>query len=426
MESICYCPFTDFNKNSFFGSFFEFSGGFGEIYSFLSNSNINILFCIKQIFNFEYFKRCIGGFIVMILIFFDTICIIVYNLKSKIAIKKFILNISNLYIQSEKTKNNPPKKNRKSHQINKKLMKSKHDSINSSSNNNINLFNDKSLLKKTKTKSKSNKSIYLSKFTNQIIIQNINNQNISNQKFISEKPDKANISNFNEYLSTDPDDMDFDDVIEKDKRTFCQYYGERLKNKLLIIKTFFIEDKFKPRSMKIMIFILNITFYLSINGLLYTEQYISDLYENENEDFSQFVSRITENLIYVCVILKVINEIIECFFIEEKKIKGIFLRGKKNYKKIRGDIVLLIKKIEKYNMIFIIISYSILLFSWAYISCFNDVYIYTRKDWIKTTIIFFIFIQVFLLFLSLIETIIRFISIRCQSEKLFKLSQFIN
>ena len=435
MESICYCPFTDFNKNSFLGSVFEL-GDFGEIYSFLSNSNINILFCIKQIFNFEYFKRCIGGFIVMVLIFFETVCIIVYSLKSKISMKKFILNISTLYIQSEKTKDNPPKKKRKSKKINKKHINKKLNTTNLSSNNNINIVNDSNSPKRIRTKIKGKNSIYLSKFTNQIIIQNINNQNISNQNIsnqniskqnlINEHPNKITINNFDEYLSTDPDDMDFDDVIEKDKRTFCEYFGEKIKNKLIIIKTFFIEDKLKPKSIKIMIFILNITFYLSINGLLYTEQYISNLYNNENESFSQFVSRIIENLIYVCIILKVINEIIDCFFIEEKKIKGIFLRGKKNYKKIKGDILLLIKKIEKYNMIFIIISYCILLFSWAYISCFNDVYIYTRKDWIKTTIIFFIFIQVFLLFLSLIETIIRFISIRCQSEKLFKLSQFIN
>jgi hypothetical protein len=175
-----------------------------------------------------------------------------------------------------------------------------------------------------------------------------------------------------------------------------------------------------------MVFLLNIDFYLTINGLMYTEQYISDLYDNENEDFSQFISRIIKHLIYVCVILKVINEIIDCFFIEEKKIKGIFLRGKKNYKKIRVDILLLMKKIEKYNMIFIIISYSILLLSWAYISCFNDVYIYTRQDWIKTTIIFFVFIQVFLLFLSLIETIIRFIAIKCKSERLFNFSKLLS
>ena len=179
---------------------------------------------------------------------------------------------------------------------------------------------------KIKTKSKSNKNIFLSQFTNQIIIQNINNPNISSQKFLKEKPNKIIVNSFNEYLSTDPDDMDFDDVIEKNKRTFCQYFGERIKNKQIIINTFFIEDKLKPKSIKIMIFILNIAFYFSINGLMYTEQYISDLYNNENEDFSQFISRIIEHLIYVCVILKVSDEIIDCFFMEEKKIKGIFLR----------------------------------------------------------------------------------------------------
>ena len=290
------------------------------------------------------------------------------------------------------------KKRRKSLQINKKHIKKRLDSINSSSNNHINLVNDKSLLKSPKIRSKSNKKIYLSKFTNQIIIQNINNPNISSQKFLKEKPNKIIVNSFNEYLSTDPDDMDFDDVIEKDKRTFCQYFGERIKNKLIIIKTFFIEDKLKPKSIKIMIFILNIAFYFSINGLMYTEQYISDLYDNENEKFSQFVSRIIEHLIYVIVITKIINEIIDCFFIEEKKIKGIFLRGKKNYKKIRVDILLLIKKLEKYNMIFIIFSYCLLLFSWAYISCFNEVYIYTRKDWIKTTIIFLFLFKYFYYF----------------------------
>ena len=447
MESICYCPFTDFNKNSFVGSVFEFSGVFGEVYSFLRNSNINILFCIKEIFNYEYFKRSIGGFIIMILIFFETICVIVYSQKGITSVKKYIFNISSSYIKSEKIKikNNPPKNHRK---INKKLTSNKLDSLNISSIKKLKIIDDKDIKKEIKSikttnplkspkpiKSKktrttkrnskhskiSQKSIYLSKFSNKILIQNISNRNL-----LDEKPDKINITNFSEYLSTDPDDMDFDDVIEKDKRTFCEYFCESIKNRLIIIKSFFIEDKIKPKSIKIMIFILNIVFYLSINGLMYSEQYISDLYNNENEKLSQFISRIFEHLIYVGVITKVLNEIIDCFFVEEKKIKGILIRGKDNYKKIKIDIILLIKKIEKNNLIFIIISYGILAFSWAYISCFNDVYIYTRKDWIMTTIIFFITIQIFLIILNLIETIIRFISIHCQSEKLFKLSQFIS
>ena len=387
MESICFCPFTDFSRNSFVGSVFEFSGDFGKVYSFLSNSNINILFCFKEIFNFEYFKRCVGGFIIMIFIFFETISVIIYSQKSRIAFKKYILNISTLYIQSERIKNNPPKNQRKSNIINKNYIKNKLAPIKSSSIKKLKIINEKNTKKKikpgkssktlnptkilkspkvlkstkilkssktikstkaTKSESKSNiksqKSIYLSKFANQIIIQNISNQNLLN-----EKSDKINITNFTDYLSTDPNDMDFDDVFEKDKRTFCEYFCENVKNRQIIIKTFFIEDKIKPKTIKIIVFILNIVFYLSINGLMYTEQYISDLYDNENEKFSQFVSRIIEHLIYVSVITKILNEIIDCFFIDEKKIKGIFIRGKKNYKKIKGDILLLIKRIEKHN-----------------------------------------------------------------------------
>ena len=29
--------------------------------------------------------------------------------------------------------------------------------------------------------------------------------------------------NIQEYLSTDPDDMDYDDALKLDKRTFCQF-----------------------------------------------------------------------------------------------------------------------------------------------------------------------------------------------------------
>ena len=38
MDSICHCLFSDFTKNSFLGSAFEYSGTLGEMYEFISNS----------------------------------------------------------------------------------------------------------------------------------------------------------------------------------------------------------------------------------------------------------------------------------------------------------------------------------------------------------------------------------------------------
>ena len=45
-----------------------------------------------------------------------------------------------------------------------------------------------------------------------------------------------------EYLETSPDEMEYDDAIKKDKRTFCQYYSENLKEKQIILNTFIAED----------------------------------------------------------------------------------------------------------------------------------------------------------------------------------------
>ena len=434
MESICYCPFKEFTENSFFLNAFEYSDTLGKMYSFISNSNIDILLCVKKIFVYENFKRCTGGFFIMILIFFNTICVIIYFKKSKNHVRIYIFNILNLYIQIEKTKNEPPKKrnlNTRNRRIitnidfNNENKKNSLD-LNSSSINNINSFNNKNFKKKRIKSGKNSENIYISKLSNQNIIQIINSH-----KYINEEPfNPSKASNyktcFNEYLSTDPNDMDFEDILERDKRTFCEYFLESMKNNQLIVNSFFIKDNIKPKSIKIIFFLLYLNFYCLINGLMYSEEYITELYDIENENFFNFISRIMAHIFYISVINKVLKELIYCLFIQEKKLKGILIRGKDRIKKIKEDIQILIKKIETNYLIFIIISYIIFAFSWVYISCFNDIYYYTRKDWYKSTFVAFIIIEIILILINLIEAIIRFIGIFFKSEKLFKLSKYID
>ena len=152
-------------------------------------------------------------------------------------------------------------------------------------------------------------------------------------------------NDFNEYLSTDPDDMDYDDTIEKDKRKFCEYFCDSIKRNQLLINSFIIVDNIKPKSIKIIIVLLNFNFCGLINGLMYTEEYLTELYNNKKgENFFNFIPRSVSHLIYTFLIVKVLNEIVNCYFIEEKKIKGIFIRGKNKNQKIRSDIIILIKK----------------------------------------------------------------------------------
>ena len=78
----------------------------------------------------------------------------------------------------------------------------------------------------------------------------------------------------------------------------------------------------------------------------------------------------------------------------------------------------------KYN-IFIIITSIIMIISLYYVFCFNNVYSSIKGEWIKSSIIIISIMQIFPILLCFLDTSIRFISFKCKSERLFKLSAIL-
>jgi len=70
--------------------------------------------------------------------------------------------------------------------------------------------------------------------------------------------------------------------------------------------------------------------------------------------------------------------------------------------------------------------FVILLFSFYYLVCFNRVYPKTQLEWLKSSIVIMIFINILSLLKCLYEASLRVLSFRFQSEKLFKLSKIID
>ena len=114
------------------------------------------------------------------------------------------------------------------------------------------------------------------------------------------------------------------------------------------------------------------------------------------------------------------------FFLEEKKVKGILKRDMDNKTVLKEDIKNLVKSLKKRYISFIIVVFVILLISLYYLLCFNYVYPKTQIEWIKSSIAIIILIQILSILLILLETIIRFLSFKWESEKLFKVSQFLS
>ena len=88
--------------------------------------------------------------------------------------------------------------------------------------------------------------------------------------------------------------------------------------------------------------------------------------------------------------------------------------------------MIFIKDIQKRNLAFIIISSIILLFSFFYLLCFNYVYPYSQIEWIKSSIAIMIFMQLLSLLKCILETSLRYLSYRFNSEKLYKISKILD
>ena len=195
-----------------------------------------------------------------------------------------------------------------------------------------------------------------------------------------------------------------------------------MKNQL-IINIFFIYEEIRPKSIKITILVLTIDLFFLINGLFYSNSYISEIFNsNEKETFFSFVPRSIDRFVYTTIVGSIIGYILQFSFVEEVKIKKILLKKRENLISLRYEMSEILSEILKKIKIFVIFNYIIVIFSWYYITCFNNIYPNTKREWIISSLFIIIIQEILPIILVFFESCIRFIGIKCESEKLFKLS----
>ena len=464
-EAICECKINNLIGTDIFDKNILYQSSVGEIQDMISNTNIGVLKCYKDLFDKKYLFSSVGAYIILSLLLCLVILSIIYFIKYPFILKKYIFNkteeyLSYLSVQNLQNKNNhnnsfgmfdnktlknPLKKKKKKYSCNngkeviiRKSRKSKTKCVKS---NQIN----SNKAKKRFTFNGNNQSINWYFIHNNIENKNsdINNfkhnndefsprsnDNIikiksSNNSYIHSAKEKQNNNNLNikEYLSTDLDDLDYDDAVKKDNRTFCEYYSEKVKNNQIIINTFYLIDPLRPRPIKIILFILYIDLYFLVNGLFFNEQYVSEIFHSTKpEKFFTFIPRSIERFFYTTLVGVIVGYVIDFFFIEEKKIKKLFVREKDNLIILKYEINVIIKDIQIRNKLFISLSFIIISLTLYYVFCFNNIYPHMTGEWIKSSIMIFLIMQILSILAFIFETIFRFISFKCKNEKIYKLS----
>ena len=213
----------------------------------------------------------------------------------------------------------------------------------------------------------------------------------------------------------------------KDKRTFKEFFYDALDDKQLFINTFYVQDNFKPKSLKIIVLVLDLILYCFIIWLFYGDDIISEIYHVEGDDpFLGFVPRCLANYLYCAVVGGFINVIIDLFFVEEKRMKTIFIYEKRNIVNLTVQITKLSKGIAvRYIsfVIFVIVVFILLMF---YLLCFNYVFPHTKGDWVKSSIFLLIIIQILSTLVALLQICLRFLGFYFKNEKISKLSKAID
>ena len=464
MTSTCDCKFKDIANSDAIKDNAILDEAFGDVFDIINSSNILVFKCFKYIF--KHFTRSIGGWISLGLILAHIAMTLVYLLFEAIKCSKYIYTLTKnyiYYISKKKKPLAPPRRSIKNGSLNEAILGSEKNkkkgkkqlqpilranhgkddfSVLFQGNTRLKIskyeeieIDDKFSEKKSnKVNTKINKLNKVEKLETKAILK----ESKTEKEKINEKNKDDDLDDLNsieydkdffeDYLKTDPDDMEFDDAVVKDKRKYCEHMKENLIEDQIILSTFVAEDKLKPRSIKIIIFILNVILYFVVNGLFFSEEVITELYniDEDEENFFSFLPRSIERIIYSTIVSIVVSIITNFFFIEEKKIKGIFKRQKDDIPNLKQNIKQLMKDIKLRYIIFIIIVGVILIISMFYLLCFNYVYPYSQSEWIKSSIAIMIIMQILSLLKCILETSLRYLSMKFNSEKLYKISLILD
>ena len=454
MKADCECKISNLlNKNELAKSVF-YKSQLGEIDDLLSNSNIEILKCTTKVFKHRSITSFVGAFIILGLILFQIVFTIIYFIVSRNPLINYVVNIIKKYLDNTTNIKNAPKK--------KKNVKFKNNTESKDKDNN------NSNNKKPKRKYRTNKTEVIKDSNSKIKKNNINKKDatsinnstikifhinnshkdlneISSSKKILKKhdiiknnlidddssknkiPSKTDdVVNIDEYLETDLDDLSFDEVKIRDKRNFCEYFSGQIKSNLLIVNIFTNNDPFKPRMINIILFIINIDLYLFANALFINEDFISEVFYSNKDNFFSFLTRSIDRIFYTTIVKVIVDYIVDCFFIDEKKIKVILKSKRNSLTDKKSKINEILKNTLNRFIFFIVFSFVITLFSLYYIICFNYRYYYITNEWIKSSVFIILFIHILSILTILLESLLRFLSLKINSEKIYKLSLFFS
>jgi hypothetical protein len=196
-----------------------------------------------------------------------------------------------------------------------------------------------------------------------------------------------NLQAFNDFeLNT----MNYKDALEKDKRSYFEYYLSLIRTKHPLIFSFFPIQDFNIFIIKICIFFLSFSINYAFNTIFFDFTVIHNIYENEgNYDLVYLLPKI----FYSFIISYIIIIIVKFFSLPERDI--IIIKNEKTVSQAKEKVPKVERCVIIKNICYFIISIAFLIIFWYYLSSFGALYKNSQVHLIKNTFISFAFSLVF-------------------------------
>ena len=229
-----------------------------------------------------------------------------------------------------------------------------------------------------------------------------------------------------EYDEDDLNELDFNEAVIYDHRGFWELCWMEMKERQLIINTFFVKEKLKPFTNKLIVFIFSITCYFVINGFLYDTKYVSKRLKRKNKSVYFFFVDSIKRIIYSSLVGVLVNVIMGLLFRSDKTLRKAHIKYKDNRILLNGEVVKIFKNMKITNFLFTIVNFICMLVIWIYLFCFCGVYRNCQLDWIESTGIIIGVMQLLPIVISFLLAILRTIGLRCGIESCFRITAWIS
>ena len=389
--------------------------------------NFKLIKCFNLLIDKKNIFKNTANYLIIIILIISIVTLFIFLFMDYLKIKN---TINKFFVANKTDKNNKITKNNSKSNILLNNYINKENNSNASRiklrNKTLNKYKNKD---QTRNINLNNKEQKQSKMSDGNSLNNNKKIKRKNHKYNSAKntlnnPDKIwekeeeKIS----YTDYEMNILEYEKEIKNDKRTYIQYYISLLKTNHLLFFTFFNNNDYNSKIIKIYIFSLNIAISYTLNAMFYSETIMHKIYI-ESGKFN-FLYQIPE-MIYSSLIGSILNAIIRSLGLYQNNILKIKKFKEENIENKRNKIENEIKKIKLKISSFFVISYIFIVFFWIYLGCFCAVYKNTQLHLFKEVLSSIAISFALYFFIYLIPGIFRISSLKRESRPLYKFSKIL-